>query len=38
VIWQTDPDLAGVRARGALARLPDDERIPSPEVSGSGRS
>jgi serine/threonine-protein kinase len=24
--WQTDGDLAGVRAKGALARLPDEER------------
>ena len=24
--WQTDGDLAGVRARDALARLPDEER------------
>jgi eukaryotic-like serine/threonine-protein kinase len=24
--WQRDPDLAGVRARDALARLPDEER------------
>jgi eukaryotic-like serine/threonine-protein kinase len=25
-LWQADPDLAGVRARDALARLPDEER------------
>jgi Flp pilus assembly protein TadD len=25
-LWQGDPDLAGVRARDALARLPDEER------------
>jgi hypothetical protein len=24
--WQTDGDLAGVRARDALARLPEEER------------
>jgi hypothetical protein len=24
--WQTDPDLAGVRDKGALARLPQDQR------------
>ena len=25
-LWQGDPDLAGVRAKDALARLPDEER------------